>query len=342
MDTAGTDAQRERQAPLAAYELFQTRDLDEARERVASVFCPHRLDRIGRGSFHARHHHLPGERLSLNFIDYGAKTLISPGFLREFYLFQMPLSGAAAISNGKDSYCSDPSRAALLNPHRPTTMIWDEGCSQVLLQIDRAAFQAHLGQMLGGRPDQALTFSGSCDLTGTCGAQLRALILHLVTEADAGRAALGAGSLMGHQIEAALMTGLLEAHGHNFSEALHRSHGTKVAPRLVRQAEDYMRINIDRPLGPEDVAAAVGVSTRALQYAFRRFRDTTPMAFLRQIRLERAHQDLQAARPGDSVTEIATRWGFTHFGRFAQTYRARFGCTPRQTLQDARLEPFAT
>lgn len=328
------------QAPLSAYALFQTRDLDEARERVASIFCPHRLDRIGKGQFHARHHHLAGERISLNFIDYGAKTLISPGCLRDFYLFQMPLAGAAAIHNGADSYCSDTGRAALLNPHLPTTMIWGEGCAQVLLRIDRTAFTAHLAQMLGRRADRPLAFAGAFDLTGPRGAAIRALVLHLVAEADAGRAALGQGSLMGRQIEAALMTGLLEAHRHNYTDALLRTRSTDLAPRLVRQAEEYMLAHIDQPLALDDVAAGVGVSARALQYAFRRFRDTTPMAFLRQARLARAHQDLQNARPGDTVTEIATRWGFTHFGRFAETYRARFGRTPRQTLMDGALEAF--
>lgn len=335
------EAPRDRQAPLAAYALFQTRELDEARERVAAIFCPHRLDRIGKGQFNARHHHLAGDRISLNFIDYGAKTLISPGYLRDFYLFQMPLSGAAAIHNGADSYCSDPGRAAVLNPHLPTTMIWGEGCAQVLLRIDRAAFNAHLARMLGGRADRLLAFTGAFDLTGPRGAAIRALVLHLVAEADAGRAALGQGSLMGRQIEAALMTGLLEAHQHNFSDALRRSRNTDLAPRLVRQAEEYMLARIDHPLALDDVAGVVGVSARALQYAFRQFRNTTPMAFLRQQRLERAHRDLQEARPGDTVTEIATRWGFTHFGRFSETYRARFGCTPRQTLRDAALEPFS-
>ncbi len=329
-----------RPAPLAAHALFHTLDLDEARERVAAIFCPHRLDRIGKGRFEACHHHLAGERLSLNFIDYGTKTLISPGLLRDFYLFQMPISGAAAIRNGADSYVSDTRRASVLNPHLPTTMIWDEGCRQVLLRIDRAALNEHLARTLGGRPDRPLTFSGALDLTQGRAAALRSLILHLVDEADAGRPVLGPGSLLGRQIEAALMTGLLEVHRHNYSDALHNSRTNDLAPRMVRQAEDYMIGHIDQPLALDDVAAAVGVSARALQYAFRRFRDTTPMAFLRAARLERAHRDLQEARHGASVTDIATRWGFTHFGRFAETYRQRFGCTPRQTLQEARLDRF--
>ena len=328
-------------APLAGHALFRTRDLDEARERVAAIFCPHRLDRIGPGGgFDACHHHLQGERLSLNYIAYGAKTLIAPGELRDFYLFQMPLTGAAAIRNGSDAYVSDPGRAALLNPHHATTMIWEGDCRQILLRIDREAFVRHLAGLIGGLPDRPLTFSGAMDLTGPRGAALRALILHLVAEADAGRPALRPGSLLGRQIESTLMTGLLEAHRHSFSDALHHTRGHEVAPRMVRQAEAWMLARIDQPVGIEDVAEAVGVSARSLQLAFRRFRNTTPLAFLRDARLDRAHADLQAGLPGTSVTEVATRWGFGHFGRFSGIYRGRFGCAPRETLRDAQAAPF--
>lgn len=68
---------------------------------------------------------MPGERLSLNHIFHGAKTVIAPDEMREFYLFQMPISGAASIQNGADGYVTDPGRAALLNPHRATAMIRD-------------------------------------------------------------------------------------------------------------------------------------------------------------------------------------------------------------------------
>jgi transcriptional regulator GlxA family with amidase domain len=72
---------------------------------------------------------------------------------------------------------------------------------------------------------------------------------------------------------------------------------------------------------------------RAVQYMFRRHLDTTPMAYLRRIRLDRAHRDLLAADPShDTVSAIATRWGFAHTGRFSQVYRAEFGESPSVTL----------
>lgn len=327
--------------PLGAHRLFASTDLDEARDKVARIFCPHRLDRIGReGRFDARHHHLRGERLSLNYIEYGAKTLIAPGVLDRFYLLQMPLRGAAMITNGTDSYATLPGQAAVLNPHLPTTMIWGEGCAQILVQIDRQALQDHLATLMGGRADRALTFLGPLDMAGGAGAALRQLILHLVSETDAGRAPIGQGGLLARSIESAILTGLIEAHSHNYSGLLDRP-GVLPAPRHVRQAEAYILAHLADPLTVEDIARAAQVTPRTLQLAFRVFRGTTPMGFWRDQRLVRAHCDLIAAGPDASVTDIALRWGFSHFGRFADLYRKRFGQSPSVTLRSARAGGFS-
>ncbi|WP_269744634.1 helix-turn-helix domain-containing protein [Rhodococcus sp. AW25M09] len=77
----------------------------------------------------------------------------------------------------------------------------------------------------------------------------------------------------------------------------------------------------------------MGVGPRTLQAAFQRERGTTPLEELRRARLARAHADLLDATPdGTSVTEVATRWGFFHLGRFSQFYRSEFGLSPSQTL----------
>ena len=45
--------------------------------------------------------------------------------------------------------------------------------------------------------------------------------------------------------------------------------------------------------------------------------------------------ELLAARPGTTVTDTATRWGFFHLGRFAEEYAALFYELPSQTLRAA-------
>jgi AraC-like DNA-binding protein len=54
------------------------------------------------------------------------------------------------------------------------------------------------------------------------------------------------------------------------------------------------------------------------------------------VRLERVREELLCAEPGETVTAIAMRWGFTHLARFSGIYRARFGELPSQTLALAR------
>lgn len=319
--------------PLAAHALFQSQDLDETRERVAAVFCPHRLETVGRGArLDARQHHLRGDRLSLNYIEYGAKSLIAPGELDRFYLVQIPLAGGAMIANGADSYYSGTAVAAVLNPHRPTTMIWEEGTAQVLLQIDRQAMVEHLALQIGAPPDRLPTFDGPLDLTGGAGAALRQLVMFLLAEADAGRHPLGAG-LMGRQLEATLMSGLLDSGRHDLATHMGRLRAAP-RPRQLRLAEGYIEANLHRALTLEDVARAAGISARGLQLAFRQFRGTTPLGWWRDRRLERAHGDLLAGR--GTVTEIALTWGFAHLGRFSESYRARYGLCPRDTLTAAR------
>lgn len=316
---------------LKDHALFRSRDLDEARERVAAVFCPHRLETLGaRSLFDACHHHLPGQRLSLNYIEYGAKTLIAPGELDGFYLLQIPLDGGAEITNGRETYLSTPDRAAILNPHLPTRMTWEEGTRQVLVQISRRAMQDHLAGLLGGPSDRPLTFDGPLDLRDGAGAALRRLVLWLVAEADAGTPPIGTG-LMARQIESTVLSGLLEArHDHQAQIARVKA---APRPRHLRLAEGFIEANLDQPISLEDVASAAGISPRGLQLAFRQHRGTTPLGFWREARLARAHADLLAAPPGTKVTDIALRWGFTHFGRFSELYRARYGLCPRDTLK---------
>ncbi|WP_083889339.1 AraC family transcriptional regulator [Nocardia pneumoniae] len=108
-----------------------------------------------------------------------------------------------------------------------------------------------------------------------------------------------------------------------------------ITPVALRRATDYINANADQPLTLTDIAEAAGVTTRALQHDFRRHYDTTPLGYLRRVRLERAHEDLTASEPGagPTVAAIAERWGFAHPGRFAAAYTARYGRSPSYTLR---------
>jgi AraC-like DNA-binding protein len=108
----------------------------------------------------------------------------------------------------------------------------------------------------------------------------------------------------------------------------------------VRRATAFIEQHPDEDISVADIAAAANVSIRAVQFAFRRQLDTTPMAYLRTVRLDHAHHDLLATDPsrGDTVTGIAARWGFYSNSRFATRYRRAYGVSPRDTLLYAGLD----
>lgn len=110
----------------------------------------------------------------------------------------------------------------------------------------------------------------------------------------------------------------------------------EAATSTVRRAVAFMEANPDLDLGVVDVARACHISVRALQLAFRRQLDTTPMAYLRRVRLDRVRADLRTADPaqGVTVTQIAARWGFADPSRFSAHYRRVFGEPPRDTLRN--------
>ncbi|KAA9164405.1 AraC family transcriptional regulator [Amycolatopsis acidicola] len=83
-----------------------------------------------------------------------------------------------------------------------------------------------------------------------------------------------------------------------------------------------------------DLARMSGVSVRSLQYAFQDRHRLSPLQYLRQVRLDRAHEDL--GQGVGSVAEIAAYWGFTNPGCFARAYRDRFGRFPAATRDGVR------
>ncbi|TFV61198.1 AraC family transcriptional regulator [Mycobacterium sp. PS03-16] len=105
-------------------------------------------------------------------------------------------------------------------------------------------------------------------------------------------------------------------------------------PALLRRAVDFIEANAGNEIALADISAAVHISPRAVQYMFRRHLETTPLQYLRRLRLHHAHQDLLSGNPvDDTVTSIAARWGFAHTGRFAVQYRQTYGRSPHETLR---------
>lgn len=201
-------------------------------------------------------------------------------------------------------------------------MIWSAGCEQLLVYLRRQVVESYAD-------GQALTFDPRVDL-GAPMMRSWLQLLHYAADDLSSDGGLLTAPLARSQFAQALICGLLGAQPN--SAGLAATPGVAITSRAVRFALDLMHDDPARDWHVADLAAECGVSVRSLQEAFRRERQATPLAALRDIRLARAREDLVAAVAGTSVTEIAGRWGFFHLGRFAQRYQAAYGEPPSATL----------
>ncbi|MBF4616088.1 helix-turn-helix domain-containing protein [Curtobacterium sp. VKM Ac-1376] len=122
----------------------------------------------------------------------------------------------------------------------------------------------------------------------------------------------------------------LEAAAAVVPQELRPDHEGSQQPRTVRRAVAFIRANLRRTVTAAEIAAASGVSPRALQLVFQRSLGTSPLRYVRDARLAGAHAELLV----DEVTPIGTiaaRWCFSNQGRFGAAYRERYGETPNDT-----------
>jgi len=191
--------------------------------------------------------------------------------------------------------------------------------------------EARLGHTLGA----PLRFAPAMNMQTAPARAFRAELLRLCGKLDQNPMRYPVSSLAVRQMERNLVSLLVEGQRSNYTRLLHREkHGS---PSQVRYVEEYIREHASQPMSLGDLAVLAGVSARTLQFSFRKSRGCTPMQFLRATRLDRVRQDLLAERCS-SVTCIATKWGFLHFGRFAADYRSRFGEPPSATLRRGKLQ----
>ncbi|WP_149085271.1 MULTISPECIES: AraC family transcriptional regulator [Microbacterium] len=202
---------------------------------------------------------------------------------------------------------------------------WNRGARVRALVFDRAAAREALRQATGDDRLE-LRATGLAPHTPQHGARWERMFSYI----DGAFGQDGADPLIAAELERHALLLTMSSFPTTFSEALQSPTQRSAAPLSVRRALAYIEDNAHLPITVDDVAAAAFMSTRGLQYAFRRALDTTPTEALRRARLDGARRDLQHGK-GDSVSAVARRWGFGNVSRFAAAYRKTYGDAPTVT-----------
>jgi AraC family ethanolamine operon transcriptional activator len=106
--------------------------------------------------------------------------------------------------------------------------------------------------------------------------------------------------------------------------------------RVVRRAEAFLEESAEPSVRIDELCVAACTSLSRLERAFRETFGLSPRRYLMLRRLAAVRRELLRGDPQASITDVATRWGFFHLGRFSQEYREHFAELPSQTLRSQR------
>ncbi|MGZ2487188.1 AraC-like DNA-binding protein [Rhizobium pisi] len=256
----------------------------------------------------------------------GDLTLQFPG-RADTKMVLIPLAGSAVVTVGDRPMLSVGTRGIIAGGSLQIRMAGAR--KHLCLRIPSRELIRRLAVRLNAPIKRSLDFAPEIDLSLGSGPNLLRLanIMHNgLVDGTLPKSPIAFGNL-----SAAIIELLIDAASHDYSHEI--SGGAKPPlPRHVKRAIDYMHTNISRMITVDEIARSCGVSERTLQEGFRKFRMTTPTAYLLHLRLEAAREEFSLGDPGASVSAVALKWGFAHMGRFSAQYREHFGELPSHTL----------
>ena len=248
------------------------------------------------------------------------------------YHVTMPTSGHVLTRYAGHEVAAGPSTAAVFGPAGSVFTRHDAHSTELALKIERRALEAELSALLGRPVNGPIDLPPALDVSDGAGLSWRRLV-HLVRDESEHSESLIRQPLIADQLRHSVLSGLLFSAPHRYYDEL-TAPAHAGAPRAIQRTLDAIHDEPEQPFNVATLADIAGASVRSLQEGFRRHVGCAPMAYLQQVRLDRARDALLAADPARiTVAEIAHRWGFAHLGRFASIYRARFGESPSESLR---------
>lgn len=254
----------------------------------------------------------------------GASSLTS-------YSISLPLAGEQALIKDQQRFVSNPAFGLIVSPDENQELVMSHDCRKVLIAISRQSMRSCLEELLQTPTVQPLRFEPLMDTRDGAVASWWRTARYLQEEISRCQE-LYSHAGFARDMESALIKGLILAQPNNYSEALQRAQETKI-PHYLLRAKAIIAERSAEGLHLEDIEAAAGVSRVKLFEGFKRYFDTTPMAYLKRYRLEAVRRVILCTPCSRQISKIALDWGFTHLGRFSSEYKKLFGESPSATAQ---------
>lgn len=318
--------------PLNRFQRINTHRAEEAEAEISRTLSDIQILNVtDQKRFHLQMNAVNLGHTSLVFNRFGTETQINSTLHDDPVIFIFGSDAPSKFNLDNGSVVVSPNKAVLVSPGKSGRVDRSQGSQLLALRTTLPKLLHHFEHLTGQHHRGSLIFDCEIDLTDGPGAMLKRMINYIVYELDHSDQILKNHGLL-KSYDEMLMTALLSL-PHKHRGKLYADRCNKMAPGLVRRAEEYMRAHLKEAISISDLIRICGCSQSTLFSAFRNARDYTPMEFLVEQRLQNARKNLLKKAPKASVLDIALESGFRHLGRFSQFYKKRFGERPSETLR---------
>jgi len=323
----------DRPDPLKSFEVMRTRDAEAARQSVLHTFGASRFD-LPEGA--------AGFEASANFASLGDVAFCHCNYASAVHIAfpeadivrqQICLSGSGSSVAGSLRGDVDARNwSALIPDEGPVDFRYAAGFRQMMIWFDRGRLDRTYSALVGARRSGTRLALRS-DVNAPAMQALRRAVEVAVSELDAGGGDVRSPALT--EMQDLLMTRFLYTY---HVDLLEPGASRALAPSQLhmRNLEDYLRVHWNEPLTVAKLAEVAHVGARSVFRYFRETHGSTPLDFMKTLRLLEAQRGLQNPTDATSVLSEALRCGFNNMGHFAKDYRRKFGELPSQTLRKAR------
>ena len=320
---------------LQGHEVLCTREVCEAVSAVSALLgnASLRIDPSVRDDFQVTLNAVRFLDVTMAYLDFRAPTRLQIERAADIFAVHVTThdSGTVVI-DGEERELSAFS-GLVTNPGDRHTIELGADCPQLIIRIEREALERQLTRMLGRGLDRPIEFERRFDLMSDEAVRWHSALQLLSSEVISQRSliqkGIGAGAL-----EELIISTLLYIQPSSYNDRVRNPQHTS-GRVTVRRSMQYVEEHLSESITMDDLARHACASVRAIQMGFREDLDTTPIAYIRDRRLDKVRATLMEAIPADRVTVagVAQRWGFTNAGTFAVRYRERFGESPSETLR---------
>ncbi len=318
---------------LEAFECATTPVIRLAERSMEELFGVHKILVTGQDAAQfALTYHVAGlNEISFGYVDYRVRVELRDVVVSDYIVF-MATGGRGEFQFAGQRYESSTVRAFIANPGSQLDLVFDADSPHLFVRFSSALLERLLARSLARSLRQPVRFEGSFDLSVQNAWRWHTGVQLLHEELYA-RDDLTANHLRVSTLEEYLAATLLLLQYSNYRDQVREPFCRERGSRTLRLAVRFVDDNLQADLSLEDIASAIGVSPRTVQKAFQDELHTSPITYLRDQRLDKIRAEILDESDGfETLGAIAARWGMHHYGRFARSYRERFGESPSATL----------